>query len=50
MLFRSSSAFVYLRDLQVTDKHWSLRGAADYPAQRQQPLRINHMGLREADR
>ena len=45
-----SSAFVYLRDLQVTDKHWSLRGAADYPAQRQQPLRINHMGLREADR
>ena len=42
------SAFVYLRDLQVTDQHWSLRGDAPYPKQRQRPLRINYQGLREA--
>jgi ABC-type transport system substrate-binding protein len=35
------SAFVYLRDLQVTDQHWSLRGARSYPAERQIPLQIN---------
>ena len=35
------SAFVYLRDLQVTDQHWSLRGAHPYPADRQIPLDIN---------
>lgn len=42
------SAFVYLRDLQVTDKHWSLRGGEEYPATRQRPVRINYQGLQEA--
>lgn len=41
------SAFVYLRELQVTDQHWSLRGDTPYPAQRQQPVRINHHALQE---
>ena len=35
------SAFVYLRDLQVTDQHWSLRGEQPYPAERLKPLRIS---------
>jgi hypothetical protein len=39
------SAFVYLRDLQVTDQHWSLRGSSDYPLQRQVPLLINRQQL-----
>jgi peptide/nickel transport system substrate-binding protein len=42
-----SSAFVYLRELQVTDHHWSLRAGADYPNQRQQPVDINYQGLQE---
>ena len=41
-----SSAFVYLRELQVTDHHWSVRGSAKYPTQRQQPVRINYKGLK----
>lgn len=44
------SAFVYLRDLQVTDQHWSLRGDADYPPQRQRPVRINYQDLQEISR
>lgn len=39
------SAFVYLRDLQVTDQHWSLRGETAYPRERQQPLRINRQNF-----
>jgi ABC-type transport system substrate-binding protein len=39
------SAFVYLRDLQVTDRHWSLRSSSDYPLQRQIPLLINRQQL-----
>lgn len=41
------SAFVYLRDLQVTDQHWSLRGEQPYPPDRQRPLRISrqHIGV-----
>jgi peptide/nickel transport system substrate-binding protein len=42
------SAFVYLRDLQVTDKHWSLRGSLPYPQERKRPVRINYQGLQEA--
>ena len=44
------SAFLYLRDLQVTDKHWSLRGDQPYPEQRKRPVRINYQGLQEAPR
>jgi peptide/nickel transport system substrate-binding protein len=37
------SAFVYLRDLQVTDQHWSLRdNKQPYPTERLKPLRISH--------
>jgi ABC-type transport system substrate-binding protein len=39
------SAFVYLRDLQVTDQHWSLRGRQPYPRERQKPLRITHQNI-----
>jgi ABC-type transport system substrate-binding protein len=41
------SAFVYLRDLQVTDQHWSLRGERPYPPDRKRPLRISrqHIGV-----
>jgi peptide/nickel transport system substrate-binding protein len=39
------SAFVYLRDLQVTDQHWSLRGSRAYPADRQKPLSINRQHI-----
>ncbi len=42
------SAFVYLRDLQVTDQHWSLRGNHAYPAERQKPLRINRQYIEES--
>jgi ABC-type transport system substrate-binding protein len=41
------SAFIYLRDLEVTDQHWSLR-EGDYPSERQVPLRINNRQLEEA--
>ncbi len=42
------SAFVYLRDLQVTDQHWSLRGSHGYPEGRQKPLRINRQDIEES--
>ncbi|MEP5837524.1 MAG: ABC transporter substrate-binding protein [Marinobacter sp.] len=42
------SAFVYLRDLEVTGQHWSQRGEAAYPAERRRPLQINHRSLLEA--
>jgi peptide/nickel transport system substrate-binding protein len=42
------SAFVYLRDLQVTDQHWSLRGDQPYPAERQRPLRIIRQYIEES--
>ncbi|GAA5316845.1 MAG: nickel ABC transporter substrate-binding protein [Candidatus Pelagadaptatus aseana] len=35
-----SSAFVFLRDLQVTNYHWSLRGAEGLPEYRKQPVAI----------
>ena len=35
------SAFVHLRDLEVTDQHWSLRGATPYPAERRKPVSIS---------
>jgi peptide/nickel transport system substrate-binding protein len=39
------SAFVYLRDLEVTEHHWSLRGDREYPAPRRRPVQINYQGL-----
>jgi ABC-type transport system substrate-binding protein len=42
------SAFIYLRDLQVTDQHWSLRGDRAYAAERLLPLRVNRQSLGEA--
>lgn len=45
-----SSAFIYLRDLEVTDQHWSLRGDSPYPEQRRQALQINHIKLHGATR
>ena len=42
------SAFVYLRDLQVTDQHWSLRGKQPYPEERQKPLRIMRENIEDA--
>jgi peptide/nickel transport system substrate-binding protein len=42
------SAFVYLRDLQVTDQHWSLRGKQPYPEERQKPLRIMRENIEKA--
>jgi len=41
------SAFVYLRDLQVTDQHWSLRGKLPYPEERRKPLRISREHIEE---
>ncbi|MEH6636692.1 MAG: ABC transporter substrate-binding protein [Halioglobus sp.] len=41
------SAFVYLRDLEVTDKHWSVRTSQAYPMQRKQPLKVNRQRLQE---
>jgi len=35
------SAFVHLRDLQVTDQHWSLRGAGSYPEERRKPVSVS---------
>jgi len=34
------SAFIYLRDLEVTSHHWSLRGEQLYPQQRMSPTMI----------
>lgn len=45
-----SSAFVYLRDLQVTGQHWSVRGERDYPEGRKKPFRINRKNFREPSR
>jgi ABC-type transport system substrate-binding protein len=42
------SAFVYLRDLQVTDHHWSLRGDTPYPAERKKPLGITRHRLEDS--
>ncbi len=42
------SAFVYLRDLQVTDQHWSLRGPQPYPAERRGALRISRARTQES--
>jgi peptide/nickel transport system substrate-binding protein len=45
-----SSAFVYLRDLEVTDWHWSLRGAAPYPPERKVPLQVGRQQIGAAAR
>jgi len=42
------SAFVYLRDLQVTDQHWSVRGNRSYPKERRKPLRINRQVIEKS--
>jgi peptide/nickel transport system substrate-binding protein len=42
------SAFVYLRDLEVTDLHWSVRGRAHYPAERMRPLQVSRERIGEA--
>ena len=44
------SAFVYLRDLEVTDQHWSLRGNRPYPAERQLPLQMARERIEGMDR
>lgn len=41
------SAFVYLRDLQVTDEHWSVRGDRPYPEERTRPVRTTRLDLAE---
>jgi hypothetical protein len=41
------SAFIYLRELQVTDQHWSLRGDQAYAAERLRPLRVNRQSIGE---
>jgi len=43
------SAFVYLRDLQVTEQHWSVRQADDYPMSRRRPLQINRQGFGDVE-
>jgi len=35
------SAFVYLRDIEVTDYHWSLRNGTNYPLNRQVPIQVD---------
>ena len=35
------SAFVYLRDIEVTDWHWSVRGNKALPKHRREPLMIH---------
>ncbi len=42
------SAFVHLRDLQVTDLHWSVRGHKPYPQERLRPLQITREQNSEA--
>ncbi len=44
------SAYVYLRDLEVTSLHWSLRGEREYPALRKKPIRINRKNFLELPR
>ncbi len=44
------SAFVYLRDLEVTDLHWSQRGGAPYPPERMRPLQVSRQHIGEAPR
>ncbi|MGB5620925.1 MAG: ABC transporter substrate-binding protein [Gammaproteobacteria bacterium] len=44
------SAFVYLRDLEVTDLHWSQRGGAPYPTERMRPLQVSREYIGEAPR
>ncbi|MCU7834080.1 MAG: ABC transporter substrate-binding protein [gamma proteobacterium symbiont of Taylorina sp.] len=35
------SAFIYLRDIEVTDYHWSLRKEIKYPLNRQVPVKVD---------
>ena len=44
------SAFVYLRDLEVTDLHWSLRDGAPYPSERMRPLQVSRERIGEVAR
>ena len=41
------SAFVYLRDIEVTEQHWSVRKDPSYPEARKQPVQINRQQLQE---
>jgi len=40
------SAFVYLRDIEVTDHHWSVRGKKALPHERLKPLRIKRISAK----
>ncbi|SCA55326.1 Extracellular solute-binding protein family 5 [Candidatus Terasakiella magnetica] len=44
------SAFVYLRDVEVTDHHWSVRGDKPLPSIRQKPLKIQRVNMKGADK
>lgn len=39
------SAYIYLRDLEVTGHHWSVRGDQAYPKERKKPLHINRQNF-----
>ncbi|MBF0289904.1 MAG: ABC transporter substrate-binding protein [SAR324 cluster bacterium] len=39
------SAYIYLRDLQVSAHHWSVRGEQVYPEVRKRPLQINRQNF-----
>ena len=43
------SAFVYLRDIEVTEQHWSVREDLSYPDQKKQPVLINRQRLQESN-
>lgn len=40
------SAFVYLRDIEVTNLHWSLRGDKPLPQERLRPLQIKRVDIK----
>ena len=39
------SAFVYLRDIEVTGQHWSVRNKQPYPEERKQAVQISRQKL-----
>lgn len=40
------SAFYYLREIEVTDYHWSVRGNRNLPPERQQPVEIHKVRIK----
>jgi len=36
-----SASFIYLRDIEVTPYHWSVRGKKPYPIEREQPIKVD---------